>query len=447
MTVYYIGTDVHSGSTTFYCGDDKGKLVVRGTIPTNPQGVEQMLKRIQKKVPKGTDYKLTAGMETGNSSFRLAKIFSRAGIEVHVLHAKEVRDKVRDKKKKTDNLDAKEIYEGMRRQYYYKEVYIPTDAELKIRWLYSKRVLAMKTRTSYILSAKGTLRSWGFVEYTKRKLESKNSWNKLLKELESMSESEQDKLIGWQFEGGIGEDLIEAVKNDYEMWKHVDKLITDYERKIEEASKGLDKSIMKSIENVDDIFGIGRLSAVMLAVLIGDPHRFQKSNQLKSYFGLAPSENSSGGKVSRGKITKTGNGVGRKILVEIAQQATRSQHPLYPLFWQIRSKKPYNVAIAAVAGKLIQIVWRILRDGTLFDISRLGVCMVKVPSKTSTGRETTKITAVKKRRLPKFLAEHNLDEDAVIEIVDKELERRRKKKTISDLSMIEDLNEPPRKKG
>jgi len=45
------------------------------------------------------------------------------------------------------------------------------------------------------------------------------------------------------------------------------------------------------------------------------------------------------------------------------------------------------------------------------------------------------------------LAEHNLDEDAVIEIVDKELERRRKKKTISDLSMIEGLSEPPRKKG
>ncbi len=49
-----------------------------------------------------------------------------------------------------------------------------------------------------------------------------------------------------------------------------------------------------------------------------------------SYLGLVPSEDSSGGKVSCGKITRTGNMHVRTLLVEAAWHHARKWSPLLP---------------------------------------------------------------------------------------------------------------------
>ena len=47
-------------------------------------------------------------------------------------------------------------------------------------------------------------------------------------------------------------------------------------------------------------------------------NRFPNPQQLMAYLGLIPSEHSSGKKVSRGSITKTGNNHVRRVVVEAA---------------------------------------------------------------------------------------------------------------------------------
>jgi transposase len=64
--------------------------------------------------------------------------------------------------------------------------------------------------------------------------------------------------------------------------------------------------------------GIDQISAIGLTAEIGDIARFDHPRKLMSYLGLVPSEHSSGDRVRRGSITKTGNGHARRLLTEAA---------------------------------------------------------------------------------------------------------------------------------
>lgn len=64
--------------------------------------------------------------------------------------------------------------------------------------------------------------------------------------------------------------------------------------------------------------GISTYSAFAMAVEIGNFGRFPNARAFQSYVGLLTSENSSGTKTAHGGITKTGNSLVRKLLVEAA---------------------------------------------------------------------------------------------------------------------------------
>ena len=103
-----------------------------------------------------------------------------------------------------------------------------------------------------------------------------------------------------------------------------------------------------------------------------------------SYVGLVPSESSSGETVSRGRITRTGNGHVRTLLVEsawhharryvpmsptaiadasgvpaaVAEAAARANRRLHERCARLRGRgKPANVVNAAVARELAGFVW------------------------------------------------------------------------------------------
>ena len=105
-----------------------------------------------------------------------------------------------------------------------------------------------------------------------------------------------------------------------------------------------------------------------------------------AYFGLVPSERSSGDRERRGPITKAGNVHARRLLVEAAWNnrhrsgadlilrrrrqgqppdvvaiAMKAQHRLYKKFWRLDERKHRHVAITAVARELAGFVWAILK--------------------------------------------------------------------------------------
>ena len=72
--------------------------------------------------------------------------------------------------------------------------------------------------------------------------------------------------------------------------------------------------------------GINTLTAAGLCAEIGDFERFARAEQLMSYVGLVPSENTTGEARRLGAITKTGSGHARRLLVEAAWHYRKRPH-------------------------------------------------------------------------------------------------------------------------
>ena len=134
--------------------------------------------------------------------------------------------------------------------------------------------------------------------------------------------------------------------------------------------------------------GVQMVVAVTVVSELGDLSRFDNPKQLMSFLGLTPSEYSSGERQSRGRITKTGNGHVRRILIEAAwcyrypakvspqiqkrqemlplqirDIAWRAQLRLTQRYQHLQRKgKPHNVTVVALAHELIAFMWAIARD-------------------------------------------------------------------------------------
>ena len=64
--------------------------------------------------------------------------------------------------------------------------------------------------------------------------------------------------------------------------------------------------------------GVALLSGATLVAELGDLNRFATAPQLMSYLGLCPSEHTTGNDRQQGGITKLGNGIARKAIIEAA---------------------------------------------------------------------------------------------------------------------------------
>ena len=62
--------------------------------------------------------------------------------------------------------------------------------------------------------------------------------------------------------------------------------------------------------------GVALVVAVTVVAEVGDFHRFPNPRELMAYLGLVPSEHSSGKSIRRGAITKAGNALARRVLIE-----------------------------------------------------------------------------------------------------------------------------------
>jgi transposase len=75
-------------------------------------------------------------------------------------------------------------------------------------------------------------------------------------------------------------------------------------------------SLAPVVQALQAMRGVGQIVAVTVAAEVGDFSRFANPRQLMAYLGLVPSERSSGSTVRRGGITKAGNALARRVLIE-----------------------------------------------------------------------------------------------------------------------------------
>jgi transposase len=103
--------------------------------------------------------------------------------------------------------------------------------------------------------------------------------------------------------------------------------------------------------------GIDTLTAVGLCSEIGDFERFAKAEQLMSYIGLVPSENTTGEQRRLGQITKTGSGHARRLLVEAAWHYRKRPAIGKTLRDRQNNQPPQAIAIAWSAQQRLHRTW------------------------------------------------------------------------------------------
>lgn len=102
--------------------------------------------------------------------------------------------------------------------------------------------------------------------------------------------------------------------------------------------------------------GIGWITASQLLARIGDWRELNNIRQLGGFLGLVPTEHSTGERVDRGSITRTGDERLRSKLIQASWSAIRQDGELREFFCTVYRKHPREiasrVAIVAVARKL-----------------------------------------------------------------------------------------------
>jgi transposase len=111
----------------------------------------------------------------------------------------------------------------------------------------------------------------------------------------------------------------EATRLDYlHEVEHMRERVARLEQAITEAVKLASPALQQVINDLQALRGIADISAVTIAAELGQVSRFESARQLMGYCGAVPSEDSSGKRIRRGGIRKTGNAHLRRIVVEAA---------------------------------------------------------------------------------------------------------------------------------
>ena len=145
--------------------------------------------------------------------------------------------------------------------------------------------------------------------------------------------------------------------------------LTQEIRQLERVVERLCEVIYPETEHFQQINGIGPVTALAFLLSVGDPHRFDKSRKVGSYFGLRPKKDKSGQSDPKLNITKCGDGYVRRLLVGAAHYILGPfGKPSALQGWGLHlyargGKGARNRAAVAVARKLAVLMHRLWITG------------------------------------------------------------------------------------
>ena len=145
--------------------------------------------------------------------------------------------------------------------------------------------------------------------------------------------------------------------------------IREYDKQIEELAK----TKYPKTELMRQISGVGVVTSLAFALTIDDPNRFRKSRDVGSYLGLRPKQSDSGRSNPQLSISKAGDHMTRRLLVNCAQYVLGHWGPDCDLRrWGLSlmahgGKNAKKRAVVAVARKLAVLMHRLWVSGEVYE--------------------------------------------------------------------------------
>lgn len=146
---------------------------------------------------------------------------------------------------------------------------------------------------------------------------------------------------------------------ELKMLESVCKAVKEIENKLDSLAKSDEQ-----IKRLESIPGVGPRLAEAIVAFLDEPQRFASGKQVGSYVGLTPKQYQSGQMDRQGRISRHGNRLLRCLLVEISWISLRYNPWARQTYQRLLRGSPSrkNMAITAVARKLLIRCWAMLRD-------------------------------------------------------------------------------------
>lgn len=356
--VLYVGLDVHKDSivaATAIAGDRPAELY--GKIGGTLEALDKLIKKLIK-----PDLELRFVYEAGPCGFVIYRHLTEREYHCQVVAPSLIPTKASDRVK-TDRRDAQQLARLFRAGEL-TSIYVPDEEDEAVRDLVRARDRAAMDQCKARQRLKAFLLRLGY-HYT-----GKGNWSAGHREfLTRLRFAHAGQQIAFQ-------EYLEAVTVATERLERLSQAM-------ETHLKGWKREPV--VRALMALRGIALINAMTLVAEAGDMTRFDSPTQLMSYFGLTPSEYSSGEKRHQGGITKAGNGACRRALVEAAHHyrvaprvsrymqirqeglsrdvraiALKAQHRLNGRFRLLTGRRKKSVVIiAALARELCGFVWAI----------------------------------------------------------------------------------------
>jgi transposase len=359
----WVGLDVHVESITAAVleGDRQEAEVIK--LSGDLHKVRRLMRRLSKKGPVRCCY------EASGAGFVLHRRLKKDGFHCEVIAPSLIPRKPGDRRK-CDRLDAV-MLARLYRSGHLTPVHVPDEWQeavrqiIRLRCSYQWQSKATKNRIYGVLKAHGYIYREGKKLWTKKH----KVWlAKLRREIEgpfaTVLAAELEHLEYLEMQRGALDDEIDRYAQ-------------------QPPYRG-------SVEALCCLRGVKTLTAMTLISEIGDIERFLSPRALMAYFGLVPTERSSGEKERKGPITKAGNSHARRILVEAAWNnrhragadlivnrrrqgqpaevvaiAIKAQHRLSKRFHHLDQKKHRNKVVVAVAREFCGFIWAMMKAAPL----------------------------------------------------------------------------------
>ncbi|HKO44628.1 MAG TPA: IS110 family transposase [Pyrinomonadaceae bacterium] len=124
--------------------------------------------------------------------------------------------------------------------------------------------------------------------------------------------------------------------------------------------------LKNSITFLSSLPGVGIITATHATARLGDWREIKNVRQIAGFLGLVSKEDSTGDKVNRGEITRSGDSRLRNKLIQCAWTAIRKDPELRAFYREIYGRQPKKVAarkaIVAVARKLTTRMYAVLKE-------------------------------------------------------------------------------------
>jgi len=290
-TKIHVGLDVHKDSITVGAaapGRAPGRVV--GKITHDVNKLVKVLNKL------GPPQQLHVVYEAGPTGYGLQRALQTKAYECEVIAPSLTPKRPAASRVKTDGRDSVDLAECSRAGQL-RAVWVPEPADEAIRDLSRAREDAVNSRTKVRQQLKG------FLLRHDSRYGGKTSWCKAH--------------YRWLAEQNFGAGASQVAFTEYML------AVQAADERVQRLSQALQDSISgwrfaPVVAALQALRGVDVINAIGLVAEIGDLSRFDHPRKLMGYLGLVPSEHSSGERVSRGSITKTGNAHARRLLTEAA---------------------------------------------------------------------------------------------------------------------------------